>query len=390
MPSKRMIEKTRMPDSHNSVCFVAPNNYAVLAGRGDIQQIGGAEVQRVLIACELVKRGWRVSFITLDHGQPDGIEHDGIRVFKMCGKHDGLPGLRFLYPRWSSLCDAMQRADADIYIQRTSGVETGQTAMWAQANGKRFIYSVANDPECDHRLGAKRTWRERWFYKYGLLRADRVVAQTNLQQRMLRENFGIEATVIRSCAPDPGDPFANSNRDEAFAARRVLWVGRFSRQKRIDRLPAIAKACSDIQFDVVGAGSNLTKEIATAVEELKRLPNVTLHGFVPYGELPPFYERAALLLCTSDWEGYPNTFMEAWSRGVPVVTTVDPDGVVARHETGSVCDRDSQRIAMEVKIQMESRETWRASAERARSFYCETHTPMATGDAWQALLAECV
>lgn len=377
-----------MPDKPASVCFVAPNNYAVLAGRSDIRQIGGAEVQRVLIARELLKRGRRVSFVTLDHGQPDGIEHDGIRVFKMCAKDDGLPGLRFFHPRWSSLCDAMQRADADVYIQRTSGVETGQTAMWARANGRRFVYSVANDPECDHRLGGKRTWRERAFYKYGLLRADRVVAQTNAQREMLLSNFNINATVIRSCAPDPGDPFANGNREAAFAARRVLWVGRFSSQKRIDRLPAIAKACADVQFDVIGAGATMSKESAAAVEELKRLPNVTLHGFVPYAELPPHYERAALLLCTSDWEGYPNTFMEAWSRGVPVVSTVDPDGVVAANQVGHVCEGEAAVIAAALHTALSSHETWEANARRARQFYLDMHTPTALGDAWERLLRE--
>ncbi len=375
-----------MPDKPASICFVAPNNYAVLAGRADIRQIGGAEVQRVLIARELVNHGRRVSFVTLDHGQPDGIEHEGIRVFKMCAKDDGLPGLRFIYPRWSSLCAAMGRANADVYVQRTSGVETGQTAMWANQNGRRFIYSVANDPECDERLGGKRTWRERAFYRYGLLRADHVVAQTNTQQVMLHENFGIDATLIRSCAPDPGDPFADGNRDAAFAARRVLWVGRFSRQKRIDRLPAIAKACADVQFDVIGAGSNMSKEIGAAVEELRRLPNVTLQGFVPHAELPRHYECAALLLCTSDWEGYPNTFMEAWSRGVPVVTTVDPDGVVAGNQVGHVCDDNPSNLATAVRNAIESRDLWGTSAGRARQFYLETHTPTALGDAWERLL----
>lgn len=377
-----------IPTKPSDVCFVAPNNYAVLAGRADIKQIGGAEVQRVLIARELMKRSWRVSFVTLDHGQPDGIEHDGIRVFKMCAKDDGLPGLRFVYPRWSSLCDAMHRADANIYIQRTSGVETGQTAMWARHHGRRFVYSIANDPECDDRLGGKRTWRERAFYKYGLMRADRVVAQTNTQQAMLRENFGIDARVIRSCAPDPGDPFANGNREEAFAVRRILWIGRFSRQKRIDRLPAIAKACPDVQFDVIGAGSNPSGDVAAAIEELQRRPNVTLHGFVPYAELPPFYERAALLLCTSDWEGYPNTFMEAWSRGVPVVTTVDPDGVVAQNMTGTVCDREPTRLSDAIHSLLQSEQEWIAVAKRARTFYRDMHTPAATGDSWDHLLRE--
>ncbi|HPF37462.1 MAG TPA: glycosyltransferase family 4 protein [Phycisphaerae bacterium] len=375
-----------MPNDPPSVCFVAPNNYAVLAGRGDIAQIGGAEVQRVLIARELVKRGCAVSFVTLDHGQPDAVEHDGVRVFRMCAKHDGLPGLRFIHPRWTSLCAAMRRANADIYIQRTSGVETGQTALWANQNGKPFVYSVANDPECDRRLGAKGNWRERAFYKYGLLHADRVVAQTSQQQDTLKATFNLDATVIRSCAPDPGDPFADASRDAALAERRVLWIGRFSRQKRLDRLPGIARACPDVQFDVIGSHSNPAPEIAAAVDELRQLPNVTLHGFVPYAELAPFYARAALLLCTSDWEGYPNTFMEAWSQGVPVISTIDPDNVITTHATGRRTTTDETLIADTLTTMLADETAWRQCAERARSFFLETHTPTAAGAAWFNLL----
>ncbi|MCB9851621.1 MAG: glycosyltransferase family 4 protein [Phycisphaerales bacterium] len=375
-----------MPNQPASVCFVAPNNYAVLAGRADIRQIGGAEVQRVLIARELVERGHRVSFVTLDHGQPDGVEHDGIAVFKMCGKDDGVPGLRFIHPRWTSLCAAMRRADADVYVQRTSGVETGQTAMWANSNNKRFIYSVANDPECDQRLGGKRTWRERAFYKYGLRRADRVVAQTDQQQTMLRTHFGIDAVVIRSCAPDPGDPFSNDDRSSAFASRRVLWVGRFSRQKRLDRLTAIAAACPDVRFDVIGDHPNPPPEVAATLAELRRHSNVTLHGFIPYAELPPFYERSSVLLCTSDWEGYPNTFMEAWSRAVPVVSTIDPDSVIARHSLGRVCTRDDATIAASLTSMLTDEAAWRNCADNSRRFYLNNHTPTATGNAWHNLL----
>src|SRR5712692_5386498 len=65
-----------------SVCFVAPNAYAALSEREDVAHVGGAERQQVLLGKELVRRGYRVSFVVLDHGQPDGEEIRGIRVFK--------------------------------------------------------------------------------------------------------------------------------------------------------------------------------------------------------------------------------------------------------------------------------------------------------------------
>lgn len=376
-----------MADNKPSICFVAPNNYAVLSGREDLAHIGGAEVQRLLVGRELARRGYAVSFVTLDHGQPDGVEHEGIRVYKMCSSRDGLPGLRFFYPRWTSLCEAMVRANADVYVQRTAGVESGQVAHWCCRNRKRFILSIANDPECDRRLGGKPQTRERWFYRYALRHADVVIAQTRTQQRMLAKHFGIDAAVVPSCAADPGPPPTSTNGHTPLDEKRILWVGRFTRQKRIDRLVLLAARCPEWSFDVVGGTRTPAPEIAPHLRRLESLPNVTLHGFVPYPEMNRFYRRAALLLSTSEWEGFPNVFLEAWSRGVPVASMIDPDDVVADHGLGVVASGVSD-LSPAIGAMLSSVETWRSCSKKARRFFLERHTVEAGVDAFEAVLRD--
>ena len=46
------------------------------------------------------------------------------------------------------------------------------------------------------------------------------------------------------------------------------------------------------------------------------------------------YDRAKVLVNTSDVEGFPNSYLQAWIRGVPVVTLIDPDGVIEREGLG--------------------------------------------------------
>ena len=46
----------------SKICFLALNSFPTLA-KTNIKLIGGAEVQQILIAKELIKRGFDISFI---------------------------------------------------------------------------------------------------------------------------------------------------------------------------------------------------------------------------------------------------------------------------------------------------------------------------------------
>jgi glycosyltransferase involved in cell wall biosynthesis len=369
------------------VCFVAPNNYNVLAARDDLQHIGGAEVQRALIARELARRGHDIRFVTWDHGQPDGVAHDGIRVFKTCPPAAGLPGIRFLHPRWTSLWAAMARADADVYYQRTAGAESGQVALWCRRKGRRFVFAVAQEAECDGRLGGLRNRRERWLYRYALRHADVIVAQTETQRRMLAEYVGRAARVIRSCAPEPEVPAERPSLTERLAARRILWVGRTGYPKRPEMLLELARLTADCHFDVVGIPTDTDAKHRDLIRAFENTANVTLHGFVPHGRVGAYYDGAAAVICTSVWEGFPNTFLEAWSRGVPTISTVDPDAIIQGQGVGALATSpEAMRDA--IRDLLASPDRWSECAARARRYFQAHHTVRVAGDAYETLLAD--
>jgi glycosyltransferase involved in cell wall biosynthesis len=67
-----------------------------------------------------------------------------------------------------------------------------------------------------------------------------------------------------------------------------------------------------------------------------QLPNVSLPGAIRYTESGQWFDRARIFLNTSSIEGFPNTFLQAWIRGVPVVSFFDPDGLIRRLRLGAV------------------------------------------------------
>ena len=355
----------------SSICFVAHSAYGALTG-GRHCHIGGIQRQQAMMAKWLAKRGWRVSMITWDEGQPQSKVVDGVRVIKMCRADAGVKGVRFFHPKWTSLLHALRAADADVYYQNTAEYVTGQVALWCHRHGRRFAYSVASDPDCDPHLPKMKSLRERFLYRYGIRHADRIIVQTQRQQEMLRNGFGINASVVPMpcAAPSNGNDLARV----AFAPEqgRVLWVGRVCEVKRPDRLLGVAEACPDLVFDLVGPSYD-TDYSRRIVERARQIRNVTVHGPVGWDKVWDYYRQATCLLCTSDYEGFPNTFLEAWSQGLPVVSTFDPDDLTARRELGLVAG-DVPGLAAAVRRLLTSPDLYRRLSQNARQYYTENHT----------------
>ena len=352
------------------VCIVAHFAYPALVE--DVTgHIGGVEYQTTLLACWLAANGHRVSLVTWDEGQPPDCVISGVRVIKLCAKTDGLPGLRFFYPRWTRLNAALKAANADVYYQNGAEYVTGQVALWCQRNGKKFVYSVAALADCDSRLPLLPTMREKLLYRLGLRLADKVIVQTRAQLQMLQEEFACDSRVIPM--PSAG-PSAREFVDRNFPItdhQRVLWVGRISPEKQPDRFLALAQKCHDLQFDLIGPSLDSVYG-QRVINNARQLPNVVVHGRATHKQLAEFYKRAVCLCCTSEHEGFPNVFLEAWSYGLPIVSAVDPDEIIARKGLGYVA-HDIDEFARAIRQLLASPEQWRTMSRRARHYYLKNH-----------------
>lgn len=352
------------------VCIVAHFAYPALAG--DVNgHIGGVEHQTTLLACWLAARGHRVSLVTWDEGQPSDCVISGVRVLKLCRKTDGVPGLRFFYPRWTSLNAALKSAGADVYYQNCGEYVTGQVALWCRRNRKKFVYSVAALADCDAKLPLMRTGREKLLYRLGLRLADDVIVQTRLQRQMLQEGFARDSRVIPMPSPGPGE-HEFVNRDFPTKEKhRVLWVGRICEEKRPDRFLELAQMYQDLQFDLVGPSSD-SSYAENVVDKARQLPNLLVHGRVTRKQLAEFYQQAICLCCTSENEGFPNVFLEAWSFGLPIISTFDPDDVIVRTKIGYIA-KSVEELSAAIGKLLASPEQWRSMSRRARYYYMKNH-----------------
>ncbi len=314
------------------ICIIGLKCLDHLAGEEVPRYLGGIETQLATLAKGLAAQGCGVSVITFDHGQSGDLVIEGVRVLKSHAPEGGVPLLRTLHPRTTGLFRAMKEAAADVYLQMGAGIETGQTALACRLLGRPFVFCLASDANFGAHLTAGRWGLEGRGYLAGLRQADRIIAQTPNQREGLRRATGLDSHIIPMAVVPPAAP----ERSPQDGRPHVLWVGRITPGKRLDWLLEAARHCPEVIFDIVGTPNQQSEHAVRLMEEARQLPNAVVHGRAPASVLAGLYRQAALLCCTSELEGFPTTFLEAWSCGLPVLTTFDPAGVVATHGLGEV------------------------------------------------------
>ncbi|MGB9986010.1 glycosyltransferase family 4 protein [Salarchaeum japonicum] len=157
------------------------------------------------------------------------------------------------------------------------------------------------------------------FYRplgsFALQAADRVVAVSEWERNRLREDFGIEATIIPN-GLNP-DQFRNA---EPYAHDRpyLLTVGRLEAYKGVQH---VIRALPDLPgFDLLVAGSGPYRDelerIAIDTEVGER---VEFLGYVSEEKLPRLYAGADVFVTLSEFEAYGMTVAEALAAGTPCV-----------------------------------------------------------------------
>lgn len=355
------------------VCFVAPSTWPIFSGARDIPVVGGAEVQQSIIAPELARRGFRVTMVTLDYGQDDHAEVKGVTVRKMYRPDEGLPVVRFLHPRLTTLWRVLRDVDADIYYQRTSAALTGFMAMFCQRHGRKSIYSGASDVDFQRGKQEIDLARDRWLFEYGLKHVDRVFVQNENQRRSLRQDYAREGVLIPNCyaAPEGATP--------ADPRGYVLWVASVKPQKRPELFLEMARRLPQHRFVMIGGpdASGRGQAYADGIKAAcAALPNVEYRGFLPYVEADRQFSGARVLVNTSLYEGFPNTFLQAWARGVPSVAFVDTG---SRHAGAPAYDvaSDLDDATARVARLMGDDAHWQATSARVHEHFRAAHSPEA-------------
>jgi glycosyltransferase involved in cell wall biosynthesis len=278
---------------------------------------------------------------------PEEAELDGYSIHRI-GRGGPMPSFGFAMdaPRLYRL---LQKLKPDVIYQRIGCAYTGIAAYYARRSGARLVWHAANDSDLDRsiRTVGRNFIRERLetaLLYYGIRHADRIVVQTQRQARLLHDRFRRSPDAVVANFHPAATEISNSS-----GPPRVVWVANIKRSKRPDaflRLAESLRSLTGVRFIMIGAppdGVGDTAWSASLMRSIADAPNVDYLGELTQAEVNAELARAYVFVNTSLYEGFPNTFIQAWLRAVPVVSLgINPDGVLDRQTTGLLAASEHQ------------------------------------------------
>jgi glycosyltransferase involved in cell wall biosynthesis len=247
----------------------------------------------------------------------------------------------------------------------------------------------------------------RYLLRRGLLRAKCIMAVSEATRRDVHDALGIPADRIRLAYNAPNPDFfrpAAASRARGILERYqidypfLLYAGNIRPQKNIPRLVeafAVARehlsrhpVYRDLHLIVIGDEISRYPSVRRAVIQTRVEKAVRFLGFVPFEALRIFFERAALFVFPSLYEGFGLPPLEAMATGTPVVASnvsalpevlgdaallVNPENVfeIARAIQEALLDEELRRELIARGKAQAARYSWDRTAREVLEVYRE-------------------
>lgn len=341
------------------ICFVATYTYALFHHDNGSLPITGLDVQLYNWATAFARDGeYEVHFIVGDFGQQKKEIIDGITLWKSSkpGRKGILEGLSSFF----TLGGLFRRIGADVYIDRgASGPISFEIGILSKILRKKFIHMIASDSDVSGEYQKKSRLLESMTHALALKLANGVTFQNSFQGDAL-EKIGIKSWKIQNSFPIKEETDNGQN--------SILWVGSSYSLKQPEIFLDLARNFPQENFVIVMQRHDERIFLGTE-QEARDIDNVRFIPGVPFHKVDEIFCGAKLLINTSTYEGFPNTFVQSAIFSIPIISlNVNPDNILTEYDFGIFCDNDKTVLVDSLKCLLEDDERRTRMSAHARSF----------------------
>jgi glycosyltransferase involved in cell wall biosynthesis len=310
--------------------------------------IGGGELQMAQLAKSLAMAGHEV--VVIDPFSTESfVTGEGIQVIHVADWNKGLPVIRMLWYRIPALYKLFVKQKADYYYVRMRSYLHLISYFGARKAKGKFLLALASDIDLlsfkdKYRFEYKANFKlfkyfTYWLpndlvYKFLIARADYIIRQHKGQ---LVKNSAIRGKLLTF--PNIVD-LQNLPIIDKPSKSYYIYVGSLTIMKGADKLYEIIKS-SDKTNIIMVVGQPNDNASVPIFEQIRILENADVKGRINHHDTLQLMANAKALINTSENEGFPNVFLEAWPMGVPVLSLkVNPGNIFAEYELGVCFNND--------------------------------------------------
>lgn len=311
------------------ICIILPVHWSF--------NIGGAEYQAKNLVEHLAESFSRQNVYYLARKIDDNFQPNNYRLIRIVKPHpirkygfflDSFGLLKWLF-----------KIKPDVIYQRVGCAYTGIAAFYANFTKTKMIFHISSIMDVNHdiiRISKPHHFIEAKAFQYGIKKASFIVAQTNDQSDLMFKNYGRCADkIIPNFHPLPCH--------NSFIKKmpiKIVWIANIKPNKNPELFIRLAKDIDQdnlpVKFIMIGGPSYYDLEYQNKIEcQMKGIKNLSYIGKKTISEVNSILETSHILINTSTIEGFPNTFIQAWLRKVPVISlNFNPDNLFQNYRVG--------------------------------------------------------
>lgn len=304
------------------------------------------------------------------------------RLVKPDFKPEGYSIINISQPRWyhrygyfldsSKLLRILKDIKPDVIYQQVGCAYTGVAAYYAKYSGCKMVWRVTSDKSVQriNKISVREYFPDRYIERklleYGIRNTKTIVVQTELQADLLKRNYHINSVeLVKNFHPKPAETI---KKEKPY---KVLWVANFKRLKQPEVFIRLARDLADIKtarFIMIGAPAGGQWQQALEAQ-IAGTDNLAYLGVQPQQSVNQLLAESHILVNTSQYEGFSNTFIQAWMRKVPVVSlSVNPDDLLSDGNLGFCAGGSYQALKTQVMNLLNNPEQMEKIGSYAQAF----------------------
>lgn len=313
------------------ICFFSLSSRDILIKK-EIELITGPDLHHKLLSDTLIALCEEVEYITYsDNGFHEKLK-DKTRIIMTYNENNSINIIKKVI----LINKAIRNSKSNLIYY--SGGANGLVIFLSKINRKKTIFNVSSDNDVTLDFFKTPILSIKNFLD--ILFTDEIIVQTNKQKSLIPKFFQNKISLIKMPIEITEEyNVANKN-------NQVIWVGSINRVKRPDLYINLSDHLSDIDFVLIGGMGSDNEYNKYIMKLLENHQNIKYKGYLPKEEVKNELSISKLLINTSEYEGFPHVFLEAWNFKVPALTiNIDPDGVISQNKAGIVCDDYNELIS---------------------------------------------